>query len=378
MGMRRVLLVSGWAAAVAAAFALGLVLAGGGGDASSPARTQLDDIRARLAARYYRPLPDTVFRLQDVDAIIAALDDPYTEYLEPFAYSELRRQTSASYAGVGLTALPQDDGLVVTAVPPGPAREAGLRPGDVVVAIDGAPTTRLTFERALGHILGPPGTHVVLGVRRGGTALRFRVRRAEINTSAVSSRVLAAAGRRFGYVALRSLASGSSQLLSETLARLERGGADAVVLDLRDNPGGLLDQAVAVASLFLAEGVVVSVEGLHEPRRVYRAQPRGADSRLPLAVLVNRFTASAAEVVAAALHENGRAQLVGENTFGKSTVQSIEPLPNGAALKLTTARYVTPAGADLSRGGLSPDLYAVDDSATRLDEALAAALALVR
>jgi carboxyl-terminal processing protease len=139
-------------------------------------------------------------------------------------------------------------------------------------------------------------------------------------------------------------------------------------------PGGLLDQAVAVSSLFLARGRVVSIQAAHERPQVLFATGRSPTSRLPVVVLVNRYTASAAEVVAAALHDNRRAVLVGESTFGKALVQSIEPLRNGAALKLTTARYLTPAGADISSRGLHPDVWAVDDTSTDVDEALTAAL----
>ncbi len=145
------------------------------------------------------------------------------------------------------------------------------------------------------------------------------------------------------------------------------------MLDLRGNPGGLLDQAVATASVFLDRGVVTSISGAHEPDRVYRAR-RGLETRLPLIVLVDRGSASAAEVVAAALHDNGRATLVGDRTFGKGLVQAVQPLAAGAALKLTVARYLTPAGADLSRGGIRPDLWAPDDPSTPRDEGLAVAL----
>ncbi|MGH3103995.1 MAG: S41 family peptidase [Gaiellaceae bacterium] len=361
------------AAAVSGSFLVGLRVTGG--SQTEPAAAA-DLVRERLAARYYKPVPRRLLRLRNVESMLAGLHDPYTEYLEPFAYSELRRQTSASYSGIGATVLPQRDGFVVSAVPAGPARRSGLRPGDTIVTIDGALARRLTFERALGRLLGPRGTVVRLGVRRGGRLLRFDVERGEIRTAAVSSRLLAAEGRRVGYVALHSFSSGTAQLLGVTVARLERARAAGLVLDLRNNPGGLLDQAVAVSSLFLAEGRIVSIEGAHEPVRVFMVErrPGASASALPLVVLVNRYTASAAEVVAAALRDNRRATLVGEVTFGKAVVQSIEPLPNGAALKLTTARYLTPAGADISSEGLKPHLEAVDDAQTPEDEALAAAL----
>ena len=146
-----------------------------------------------------------------------------------------------------------------------------------------------------------------------------------------------------------------------------------LVLDLRANPGGFLDQAVAVASIFVDRGVVVSIEGAHQARRVYTVSGKPG-TRLPVVVLVDRVTASSAEVVAAALHEHGRARLVGERTFGKALVQSVVPLANGAALKLTTAHYLTPGGFDISRNGVVPDVFAADDPHTPRDEGLDAAL----
>jgi carboxyl-terminal processing protease len=157
------------------------------------------------------------------------------------------------------------------------------------------------------------------------------------------------------------------------VARLERQGAAGIVLDLRQNPGGLLVQAVRVASLFLHRGVIVSLQGLHQPPQVLSAIP-GRTTRLPLAVVVDRFTASSAEIVAAALRDHRRATIVGERTFGKALVQAVDPLGHGAALELTVAHYSTPAGDDISGVGLAPQIRAVDDPRTRTDEALVTAL----
>jgi carboxyl-terminal processing protease len=373
--MRRALPFLFLAAAVAGAFLAGFTLAGG---PSSPgeaaAAAEIAHVRTQLQRRYYRRVPDRVLRQKTVGAMLAALGDPYTEYLEPFAYSELRRRTAASYSGIGLTVVPLRGGFVVSAAPSGPARRAGIRSGDRIVSIDGVLTSRLALEDALGRIIGREGTAVRLGVVRDGTRLQFDVVRAAIRTSPVTSRLLAAPGKRVGYVALRSFSDGTAQLLLQTIARLEEAAVDGLVLDLRGNPGGLLDQAVSVSALFLAQGVVVTVQGAHQPQRVFEVDSRHPISILPLVVLVDRHTASAAEVVAAALRDNGRATVVGENTFGKALVQALEPLPNGAALKLTTARYLTPTGRDLSSGGLKPHVQAVDDPATTDDEALAAAL----
>jgi carboxyl-terminal processing protease len=373
--MRRAFLLVTLAAAVAGAFLTGLTLTDGSSPRSqAAAAADVAHVRERLQRHYYRRIPDRVLRQKSVDAILDALGDPYTEYLEPFAYSELLRRTAASYSGIGLTVLPVRGGFVVSAAPPGPAQRAGIRTGDRIVAIDGVATSRLALDDALGRIIGRAGTAVRLGVVRKGRALQFDVVRAAIRTTPVASRLLVSPRKRVGYVAVRSFSDGTAQLLLHTIAKLEGAGVDGLVLDLRENPGGLLDQAVSVSALFLAQGVVVTVQGAHQPQRVVEVNSRHPISILPLVVLVDRRTASAAEVVAAALRDNGRATIVGENTFGKALVQALEPLPNGAALKLTTARYLTPTGRDLSSGGLQPHVRAVDDPATTEDEALATAL----
>jgi carboxyl-terminal processing protease len=372
--MRRALPLLFLAAAVTGAFLAGFTLTGRSSSGGEAAAAEVAHVRDHLQRRYYRRVPDRVLRQKTVGAILAALGDPYTEYLEPFAYSELRRRTAASYSGIGLTVLPVRGGFVVSAAPAGPARRAGVRPGDRIVGIDGVPTARLSLDDALGRIIGRAGTSVRIGVVRNGQALSFDVVRAAIRTSPVTSRLLVSPRKRAGYVAVRSFSDGTAQLLLQTIARLEDAQVDGLVLDLRGNPGGLLDQAVSVSALFLAEGVVVTVQGANQPQRVFQVDSRHPISILPLVVLVDRHTASAAEVVAAALRDNGRATIVGENTFGKALVQALEPLPNGAALKLTTARYLTPAGRDLSSGGLEPQVAAVDDRATTEDEALAEAL----
>jgi carboxyl-terminal processing protease len=359
----------------AAAFALAVVVAHDHRHAATVrAESVVDRVRAELVSSYYRPVPASVLARGTVASIIAALQDPYTEYLNPAAYSLLQQEVSASYSGVGITVLPSRDGLDVVSVEDGPAREAGVRPGDVIVGINGGTVRGLPYELALGRILGPLGTTIRLDVVRGNRALAFSMTRRRISAPVVRSRVLVGSLGSVGYLRLSAFRTGSAQVLRKALMRLERAQVSAVVLDLRENPGGLLDQAVAVASLFLERGVVVSVQGAHRHREVLSANGRRSATRLPLVVLVDRFSASAAEVVAAALHDNHRAELVGESTYGKALVQEIEPLPGGAALKLTTARYLTPDGVDISHQGIRPDVVAADDPRTPIDETLAAAL----
>jgi carboxyl-terminal processing protease len=229
------------------------------------------------------------------------------------------------------------------------------------------------MSHALTRILGPRGTIVRLALLRGGHTLDLRIRRELIQAPVVEARLLSYAGERWGDVRLSSFRIGAAVVLGREMHRLQRQGARGFVLDLRQNPGGLLDQAVAVSSLFLDRGVVVSLAGRHEPRKVLRAVG-GVATRLPLVVLVDRFSASSAEIVAAALRDHHRATLVGERTFGKAVVQSIDVLHNGAALELTIARYYTPSGADISNVGVAPQIHAVDNARTPQDEALATAL----
>jgi carboxyl-terminal processing protease len=199
------------------------------------------------------------------------------------------------------------------------------------------------------------------------------VTRGIIRAPVVQARILSYAGRRWGVLRLSAFRIGAAAVLGREVRALQKQGAQGFVLDLRGNPGGLFDQAVAVSSLFLDHDVVVSLAGAHSPRTVYRASG-GTVTDLPLVVLVDRFSASSSEIVAAALRDHHRAVLVGERTFGKALVQSIDPLANGAALEMTIARYYTPAGRDISDVGVMPQIHAVDRPGTVEDEALARAL----
>jgi carboxyl-terminal processing protease len=256
---------------------------------------------------------------------------------------------------------------------PGPAERAGLHVGDTIVSIDGVPARHLSLTAARARILGPTGSQVHLELLRGHARVFADMLRGMVTTPVVESTLLSYAGRRWGDLRLAAFRAGAAGVLRGQIRALERRGANGLVLDLRQNPGGLLDQAVAVASLFLDRGVIVSIAGAHNPREVYRARG-GVATRLPLVVLVDRFSASSAEIVAAALQDNQRATLVGERTFGKALVQSIDPLDNGAALELTIARYTTPAGRDISGIGIVPGIHAVDNPRTARDEALETAL----
>ena len=331
----------------------------------------LNQVRQELASAYYRPVPERVLYEPTISAILRELDDPYTDYLTPTEYAALRNRTARSYTGVGLSVSPSKRGLLVTSTYGGPARKAGIRRGDLIVRIQGRSAGELSFEQSLSLITGEKGTLVRLTVKRArqGT-IHFALVRQEIDVPSVDSRLVEVRGTEVGYVRLLSFPGGSAGRLERAAKKLVRQGAAGLIIDLRDNPGGLISQAVETVSLFVKKGVVCTTAGLHQDGRVFQASGDVRFPSLPLVVLVNPSSASAAEIVAAALQDHDRAVVVGRRTFGKASVQSIRPLSNGGALKLTTATYLTPRGVDLAETGVRPDIRAFDNVRTQTDEAL--------
>jgi carboxyl-terminal processing protease len=368
---------------LAVAFVLGLLLTARSprilahpGTAAVDKRTPtaIEEVREALASSYYRPVGRDVLGETTIPDLLKELGDPNTDYLTAAEYTSLKNRTARSYSGVGLTVEPARAGLIVTSSMKGPAREAGVRPGDIIVRIDGHPAGRLTFDQSLNLIKGERGTVVHLLVHRPREGWkRFTVVRQEIAVPSLRARLVPFHSVKFGYVQLFAFPDSAGDRLADATALLVSRGAKGIVLDLRDNPGGLLAQAVRTASVFLDHGVVCTISGLHQDETVYEATGGAAYPRLPLVVLVNHGSASSAEIVAAALQDHGRAIVIGRRTYGKASVQSIRPLSNGAALKLTTALYRTPAGRDLTGTGVRPKVRADDDPLTRLDEALRAA-----
>ena len=351
------------AAAAAAAFAMGLVLHPLSSAPASP--SELQQVRTELAASYYRPLPRAVLDEPTIPQLLASLHDPYTAYLTPAEYRVARRAFAGGYGGVGITVLPAPGGLLVRRTSVGSVHVDSVRPGDTILAVDGTSTATLTYHEAVGRILGVPGTTVKLRIRRGQHTLEVKLVRQRFKVHPVHASLVG----RVGVIRISSFSRGSAADTANAIRRLADRGAHAFVLDLRGNPGGLLDQAVGVSSLFLRDGsMIASLAGAHRPLRIVYAHGNVAVGA-PLAVLVDGASASASEVVAGALKDHGRATIIGFPTYGKSFVQQIDRLPSGAALKLTVARYLTPAGFDISHGGVKPDI--------RSRHALAAALRLL-
>jgi carboxyl-terminal processing protease len=297
--------------------------------------------------------------------------DPHSDYLDPDEYRVLASDTRGRFGGVGVEIDVRDGWLTVTAVfPNGPAQRAGVRVGDRFVSIDGARARDMPIEEAVRRMRGEPGTEAMVSLRRAddAPAIEVQLRREIISVDAVEAQVLP---DRHVYVRLRVFQETTTRELADVLdaamtATREKGGVRGVLLDLRDNPGGLLDQAVSVADEFLDSGVIVSTRG-RDGRELSVAEARESGTRpaWPMVVLVNGFSASAAEIVAGALRDHGRAVIVGTRTFGKGSVQNVIELPDASALKLTVARYYTPSGRSIQAEGIEPDVLIEQNAAAR-------------
>ena len=332
----------------------------------------IDEIRDVLSRSFYRPISESALGKPSIGQIIDALGDPYTDYLTPLEFAKARAEAELTYEGVGLLVGQSDIGLTVTSALKGPAREAGIRPGDVILSIDGNPVGTLPFDGAISLFRGERGTIVTLMIQRPGEdePRIARAARQLITAPAIRVRMLNTEEQNLGYVRLLSFPIDAGEQVRDAVGDLLDQGAEGVVLDLRGNPGGYLREAVEVASVFLRVGVVCSTDGLHREQQTYTASGGALAGDLPLVTLVDGQSASAAEIVAAAMRENNRGRVVGVSTFGKTSVQSLIPLDNGGGLEVTTATYLTPAGNSIAGVGAQPHIEALDDPLTRRDEAL--------
>ena len=317
-------------------------------------RTQ---VLSDLEAHYYRALPAAARRATTVAGMLRTLDDPYTRYLPPNAYDQLRSAEMGRYPGVGLALSREHRGLRVTASFPGfPGRQAGIRPGDLITTIDGTSLASLSYRRALNLIGGRAGSQMHLRIVRRGRdrPLTLTLVPRPIALPYVSTRLIGFRGLRVRLIRLLGFPATAGARV-RVMAERARRSHEPVILDLRGNPGGLLSQAVAVVRVFARSGVVVVTKGLHEPPRQFVANDT-AVGRLRLAVLINGGTASAAEVVAGALRADAGAVVVGRQSYGKGTVQAVEPLAGGGALKLTVARFTLRGGLVVEGRGIRPTI----------------------
>ena len=285
--------------------------------------------------------------------------DPHSSYLDPDAYKELQVETKGSFGGIGIEITIRDGVLTVVSPLEGtPAYELGIQAGDQILRVDGEPTKEMTLMEAVKKMRGPKGTNVVLTIMREEFTKPqdFVITRATIAIRSVRSKTLEPG---YGYIRLSQFQSSTARDLRTEIAKLEKENKSlkGLILDLRNNPGGLLDQAVKVSDEFLSEGLIVYTGGrLKSQDMRFEAHMNTKPHSYPIVVLVNEGSASAAEIVAGALQDHKRAVVVGVKTFGKGSVQTVMPLRNGAALRLTTALYYTPSGRSIQAKGIEPDI----------------------
>jgi carboxyl-terminal processing protease len=332
---------------------------------------------------YYREYGKADLSNRAIAGAVASLNDRFSNYFSPKEYSKFKLQQSGQFAGIGVQVTKDPDGLrIVKVYDNSPAARAKLRSGDVVVAVGGKPLKGKNQDASVALIQGPIGTSVKLTVKHGGGSPRdVELTRATIEVPVVDSSVKTVDGEKLGVISLAQFSSGAHGELAAALRKAMGEHVKGVVFDLRGNPGGLVTEAQLVASEFLKDGKIVTTKGRSVPTRTLDATGDPVAPKLPTVVLVDHNSASAAEIVAGALQDRHRAELIGTRTFGKGVFQEVIDLSNGGALDITAGQYFLPSGRNLGgRGtdtgsGLTPDVQAQDDpKTTNKDEGLDKAL----
>ena len=316
----------------------------------------LAEVIERIREEYVDALDDELLIDNAIQGMLEELDD-HSRFLGEDDYEDIRISTTGQYTGVGLDISLEDGEVrVVAPLDDTPAQRAGILPGDVVVSVDDVPVDSENTEATVNRMRGQPGTLVTLDVMRDGAEdpLRFALTRSEIQVKTVRAEYL---GEGYAYIRVNGFADTTGEELEDAAETiLDPHDLRGVVLDLRNNPGGVLDAAIDVADAFLERGLIVRGRGrVREARFEEHANPGDIFPGVQVAVLVNGGSASASEIVAGALKDHRRARLVGERTFGKGSVQTVMPLSDGRALKLTTAHYFTPSGRSINGTGIEPD-----------------------
>jgi len=347
-------------------------------DAGQPYRS-LDifaDVLAHVENGYVEEVKEKELVYGAIEGMMARLD-PHSQFMRPEVFRALKEETSGEFDGVGLELEVRDDQLVVVApIADAPGERAGIKAGDRILKIDGAATRDMVLADAVRRMKGPAGSKIALEIMRDGftAPLPITVVRDRVRTQSVEWRVLDAEGGQV-LVRVKTFQDRTDGALKKALdgARAQlKGEIRGLVLDLRNDPGGLLEQAVRVADRFLRDGVIVTTEGRNKrAAEVERAREKDTEPGYPMIVLVNRGTASASEIVAGALQDHGRAVIMGTQTFGKGSVQSVVDLEDGSGLKLTVARYYTPKHRSIQELGITPDVIVGEAAAASREEGLA-------
>ena len=327
------------------------------------------EVMDRIKAAYVEPVDDKTLLENAIKGMLGNLD-PHSAYLEPEAFAELQESTSGEFGGLGIEVGTEDGFIkVVSPIDDTPASKAGIQPGDLIVKIDGQPTKGLSLMEAVDKMRGKAGSKINLTlVREGGKPFDVELTRAVIKVKSVRSQLLEDG---YGLIRISQFQVNTGEEVGKALAKLRKDNGKklrGLVLDLRNNPGGVLQAAVEVADHFLKKGLIVYTEGrIANSELRFNADPADASEGVPLVVLINGGSASASEIVAGALQDHKRGVLMGTDSFGKGSVQTVLPLANDRALKLTTALYFTPNGRSIQAQGIVPDIEVARAKLTRED-----------
>jgi carboxyl-terminal processing protease len=328
---------------------------------------KVEEVLTIIKDTYVEKIPAQKLIVGAVKGMLESLNDPYSRYLDKMHFEMVEEEAAGHYEGVGIMLGMEDHKLtVISPIKDTPADRAGIKTGDRIMKIDGKSTKDMTINQAVKLIRGPAGTTVVLTIEREGEEkpLEFKLERARIQTPNVSSKML---DDNIGYIHLHFFAGGAGEDVKKAVKDLKAQGTKGIIFDMRNNPGGVLDESVNVASAFIDSGVIVKIKERKGDEEVLEAKD-GGDGKIPLVVLVNKGSASASEIVAGAIQDTGRGVLVGETTFGKGSVQEIRRLSDGSGLLITVAKYLTPKGRSIHKKGIKPDVPVKSDPKVPLRE----------
>ena len=330
------------------------------------------EVYSRIKSDYVEQVEDRKLLQEAINGMLAGLD-PHSSYLDLESFRDVRVETEGKFGGLGIE-VTMENGFVkvVSPIEDTPASAAGIEPGDLIIRLDDKAVKGMTLTDAVRIMRGKPGTDIELTVVREGEAkpLKFKITRAIIKIQSVKQQMLEPG---YGYLRVTQFQAGTPKAVTaavEQLASKNKGRLKGLVLDLRNNPGGVLNAAVAISDAFLEKGLIVYTEGrVADSKLRFSASAGDVLDGAPMVVLVNGGSASASEIVAGALQDHKRAIIMGTKTFGKGSVQTILPVSNGSALKLTTARYYTPEGRSIQAAGIEPDILTEDAKITRNGDA---------
>jgi carboxyl-terminal processing protease len=313
----------------------------------------VEEALERIASDYYRPVPRSHLSNASIAGAVASLNDRFSHYLSPNEFHDF--DTPPSFTGIGVEVAPLSRGLsIVRVFDSSPAARSGLRAGEAIVGVNGRSIAGMNVDASRALIVGPPGTDVTLSLEKhpGHGVRRVQLTRATISEPVVASASKTVEGKKLGVVELATFSLGSHAEVREAVEHQLHAGARGIVLDLRDNGGGLVEEAQLIASSFIEHGTIVTTRGRTQPTQTLSAVGDAIKPPFPMVVLVDGNTASASEIVTAALQDHHRATVVGTHTFGKGVFQEEEPLSNGGALDITVGEYFTPNGRNLGGGGI--------------------------